>query len=357
MAVKYKKRADGRYQLSVMVGYNPDGKPKRKLVYGRTQSEVRDKANELRMQHSMGIELDNDITVAEWADTWLKTYKSGVEYNTFKMYSFMVNKYVKKKLGGMKLKDVKTAHLQQIENDNKDKSWVVKKFRLTTRQMLEQAANNDLITKNPAKGVKLPTFKEKNKKRAFTDDETSKIRDLNLKPMDKCFIMVLLYTGMRRGEALALGKNAIDENFTQITVDKTVIFKVNASEIKHPKTAAGVRTIPILAPLKEVLRDYVGSIETDLLFPATSGGTMSETAYRHMWRRFCKAMGTTEITAHIFRHNFATILYNAGVDVKTAQAIMGHSSITVMMDIYTHLSDKNKSDARDKLNIFLAKAD
>ena len=358
MAAKYKKRADGRYQLSVMVGYTPEGKPKRKLVYGKTQSEVRDKANELRMQHNMGIELDNDITVADWAETWLKAYKSGVEYNTLYAYSFIVKNYVIKTLGGMKLKDIKTAHLQQIVNSNKDKSWVVKNFKLTVNQMFEQAAINDLIVKNPAKGIKLPMFKGKSKKRAFTDDEVAKICSLELKPMDKCFIMLLLYTGMRKGEALALGKSSIDENFTMITVDKTVIFKANASEIKgNPKTAAGIRTIPILAPLKNVLRDYVESLGTELLFPSMTGGTMSDTAYRHMWRRFCKAMGTDEITAHIFRHNFATILYNAGVDVKAAQSILGHSSITVTMDIYTHLSDKNKSDAMDKLNIFLAKSD
>ena len=270
------------------------------------------------------------------------------------MYSFIVKKYIKGKIGGLRLRDVKTAHLQQIVNDNNNKSWIVKKFKLTANQMFEQAANNDLIAKNPARGITLPMLKEKSKKRAFTDDETSRIRNLDLKLMDKCFIMVLLYTGMRKGEALALDKSSIDKDFTHILVNKTVIFKVNASEIKHnPKTVTGVRTIPILDPLKDILREYVESINTQLLFPSVYGGTMSDTAYRHMWRRFCKAMGTTEITAHIFRHNFATILYNAGVDVKAAQAILGHSSIAVTMDIYTHLSDKNKGEATNKLNSFL----
>ena len=353
-----KKRPDGRYQLSVMIGYSADGKPKRKLVYGKTQREVKEKANELRLQHSMGIELDNDITVGEWAETWLRTYKSGVEYNTIKMYRFIVENYVKKNLGTMKLRDIKTAHLQKIINDNSDKSWICKKFRLTVTQILEQATINDLIIKNPAKGIILPSFTNRSKKRAFSDCEMEKIKSLPLNAKDKCFIMLLLYTGMRKSEALAITKSDIDFNAGCITVDKTVVFKVNQSEIKNnPKTKAGIRTIPLLTPLKEVLFPYVESINTDLLFPAKNGKTMSETSYRRMWQRFCTAMGATEITAHFFRHNFATILYNAGVDVKAAQSILGHSSIAITMDIYTHLGAKNKEEAANKLNDFLTKFD
>lgn len=355
MPAKMKKRPDGRYQISVMVGYNADGSPKRKLVYGRTQTEVQAKANDLRMQHNMGLALDSDITVAEWADAWLRTYKSGVEYNTLKMYSFIAAKYVKEPLGGMKLRDVKTAHLQRIVNESADKHWIVTKFRLTVRQMFGQALNNDLIPKNPASGITLPINQQQSRKRSLTDGEVARICGLQMDDRDKCFILVLLYTGMRKSEALALTKDSISEDFAHITVDKTVIFKVNASEIKpNPKTSAGARTIPILAPLKDALRNYVDSIETNLLFPSATGGTMSDTAYRHMWRRFCKAMGTDEITAHIFRHNFATILYNAGVDVKAAQSILGHSSIAVTMDVYTHLGQRNKLEAAEKLNEFLA---
>jgi len=350
-----KRRADGRYQLSVMVGYGADGKPKRKLVYGKTQKEVKDKASDLRMQCNMGIELDNDITLGEWAEIWLRTYKSGVEYNTVRMYSYITDNYVKKTLGHVKLKDVKTAHLQKIINDNSQKSWVCKKFRLTATQMLEQAAINDLIVRNPARGIVLPAFTKQSQKRAFTDDEMERVKSLPLNDKDKCFIMVLLYTGMRKGEALALSMGDIDIAAGQITVDKTAIFKANQSYIKNnPKTKAGVRVIPLLKPLRDILEPYIESIDTDFIFPAVDGGTMSETAYRHMWRRFCAAMGTTEITAHFFRHNFATMLYNAGVDVKAAQSILGHSSIAVTMDIYTHLGAKNQDAAAGKLNDFLS---
>lgn len=353
-----KKRPDGRYQLSIMIGYNADGKPKRKLVYSKTQREVKEKANELRLQHSMGIELDNDITVGEWAETWLRTYKSGVEYSTREMYAKVIKNYVVKTLGGMKLKDIKLAHLQKIINENSHKERTIKIFSITINQMLEQAVINDLIVKNPARGMKLPTSQKTISKRALTSEEMEKIKTLQLSAKDKCFVMLLLYTGMRKSEALAITKSDINSEDMLITINKTLVFKVNQSEIKHnPKTKAGVRIVPILAPLKDILGQYIESISTDLLFPASDGGTMSDTGYRRMWQRFCTAMGTKEITAHMFRHNYATILYNAGIDVKAAQTFLGHSSISVTMDIYTHLGEKNRDEATDKLNAFLTNID
>ncbi|MCL2526961.1 MAG: site-specific integrase [Defluviitaleaceae bacterium] len=349
-----KKRPDGRYQLSIMIGYNADGKPKRKLIYGKTQKEVKERANELRLQYSMGLEVDSDITVGEWAKTWLNTYKTNVEYNTHTMYGDTLRLYVIAPLGNLKLKDLKTAHLQKIVNDNSHKPRTVKIFALTVNQMLEQAVINDLILKNQALGIHLPPVTPKKEKRALTAEEFENIKALSLDIKTRCFVFLLLYTGMRRGEALAITKDDIDWSRMEISVNKSIIFKVNKSEIKYnPKTKAGLRAIPILAPLQSILREYVNSIDSQLLFVSQDGETMTKTGYRYMWSKFEKAIGTKDITAHIFRHNYATLLYNAGVDIKSAQVILGHSSIGITMDIYTHLDNRNKEATAEKLNDFL----
>lgn len=144
------------------------------------------------MQHSMGLFIDNDMTVGEWADTWIKTYKSGVGYNTRKMYEDTVRIYVTQTIGHIKLKDLKTAHLQKIINDNSSKARTLEIFKLTATQMLNQAVANDLIVKNQALGVKLPVSLAVSKKRALTEDETEKIKNLVLDAKAKCFIMTLL---------------------------------------------------------------------------------------------------------------------------------------------------------------------
>ena len=142
-----KKRADGRYQLSIMIGYNENGTPKRKVVYGKTQKELKDKASELRMQYNQGLKLDNNVTIGEWAEIWLKTYKSGVEYKTLVMYTGIIKNYVSKYFSSMKLCDLKTAHLQKVVNDNSHKRHTMRQFKLTITQMMEQAILNDLVVK------------------------------------------------------------------------------------------------------------------------------------------------------------------------------------------------------------------
>jgi len=348
---KYTKRADGRYSTHVTIGTKSDGKPQRKTVYAKTIRELEENAAELRRQVGTGTVVSGGtITIGEWSDLWLNTYKNGVSYNTRRMYNFIVENYIKLPIGGMRLKDIKTIHLQCIINENQDKAETMKQFRLTVNQVFEQAIMNDMVVKNPAKGIRLPAIQKDTAKRALTEAESEKIRNAQLDTKTKCFVLLLMYTGLRKGEALALTKSDIDRNANTITINKSVIFKVNQSEIKDaPKTAAGNRSIPILSPLRGTLYGYIDTLDTEVLFATPSGTTLSDTAYRRMWAKFEEAIGTKEITAHIFRHNFATTLYYAGVDVKTAQAILGHKTIQVTMGIYTHLDTKQRNESIEKL--------
>jgi site-specific recombinase XerD len=120
----------------------------------------------------------NSITLGAWAKEWIDTYKIGVGYNTMYMYMYMykniVNNYIIEPLGHMKLQDIKTIHLQKVINENQEKSCTIEKFKITANQIFEQAINNDLIVKNPMKGVKIPVITKNTKKRALTESETEK---------------------------------------------------------------------------------------------------------------------------------------------------------------------------------------
>jgi len=131
MPAKYKKRADGRYCTHVVIGSKPDGAALRKTIYAKTIRELEEKVAVLRRQAGMGTVVnDGGITVNDWSDLWLTSSKSGVEYKTMEMYKLLVNNYVKKYIGFMKLRDVKTIHLQRVVNENQDKCWIIKKFKL-----------------------------------------------------------------------------------------------------------------------------------------------------------------------------------------------------------------------------------
>lgn len=232
------------------------------------------------------------------------------------------------------------------------------------RQIFSQAQESEYIYKNPAASIQLPK-QERKRKRALTSDEiTLFTTNPDLSADEKMFVFLILYCGLRRGEALALTVNDIDMDNKKIYVNKNLIFKGNDSEIKlSPKTDAGIRSVPIVNNLTDILTEYIAD-KHDCIFTMKSEKTMSKSSFRKFWERIMsktkayaertkKSLGDAA-TPHIFRHTYATSLYNAGIDVKTAQYLLGHSSIQVTLDIYTHLEKENIDKTQDILNNFFS---
>lgn len=372
-----KKRTDGRYKRSILIGYTEEGKEKRKYVYGTSKKEVEQKISEIRMQLERGVYIeDKNLTVGEWADKWLDTYKTGVQYNTFEMYAHIINLYIKPEVGNLPLTKLKTHHIQNIINKYAAKGLTrtLQQIKLTMNQIIKQAINNDLLYKNVAENVILPQI-DSRPKRSLTNDEKKLLEKADFTIKEKAFVYLLLYSGLRRGEALALTRNDIDFEKNVIRVNKTIIYKGNNAEIKNsPKTDAGNREIPILSNLKSILRDYIQSIQTIYSFTQNNGEIMSKSSFRRFWDGIMDKLNTAaggrnyisrnkgenkviaisqDITPHTFRHTYATMLYYAGVDIKTAQYLLGHSSIKVTMDIYTHIDKSQVKNTVSKLELFL----
>ena len=372
-----KKRADGRYKRSILIGYTEEGKEKRKYVYGTSKKEVEQKISEIRMQLERGVYIeDKNLTVGEWADKWLATYKTGVQYNTFEMYTHIISHYIKPEVGNLPLTKLKTHHIQNIINKYAAKGLTrtLQQIKLTMNQIIKQAINNDLLYKNVAENVTLPQI-DSHSKRSLTNEEKKLLEKADFTMKEKAFVSLLLYSGLRRGEALALTRNDIDFEKNVIRVNKTIIYKGNNAEIKNsPKTDAGNREIPILSNLKSILRDYIQSIQTIYSFTQNNGEIMSKSSFRRFWDGIMDKLNTAaggrnyisrnkgenkviaisqDITPHTFRHTYATMLYYAGVDIKTAQYLLGHSSIKVTMDIYTHIDKSQVKNTVSKLELFL----
>lgn len=365
---KRKKREDGRYQAYVFMGYKPDGKEKREYVYAYTEKELEKELLNLKIKLAKGEFVDNDtVTVEQWGKQWLEAYKSGKELRTWHMYDNVLRNHVFKELGHLRLVDVKPFHIQGLIN-NRHKAGLTKtltNIKLTLNQMFEQAIENELMIKNPAKKIELPS-KEKKEKKFLNSTELQLIEHADLTKKERAFVYLCLYAGLRRGEALALTKSDIKDGF--IKVRKTVIFNKNKGEIKpHPKSSAGLRDIPLAIKIKSFIESYAKGVKGIHLFqPETSEGVMTETAFRSMWacimRKINNAAGgnhkiiaVEKFTPHELRHTFATMLYYSKVGIKEAQYLMGHASADITLNIYTHLDKiKNSSMEIEKLNIYLS---
>lgn len=347
---KYKKRADGRYVTTIML--NLDGEKKKKYVYGKTIKEVDDKIAELRASANKGIVVDDRaVTVAEWAKLWLETYKRGkVEINTYKGYEYSVSAHIIPAIGDKRLSTVHRNELQKILNKLIDDGHTAtaKKVSITLGQMFRAAVEEQYIFNDVSSGLKLPTAVKK-EKRALSDEEIEQLQSAKLEPKQRAFVDTLLYTGLRRGEALALLPSDIDFVHKKIRVNKTLIFGSNQSTVKNcTKSAAGMRTLPLPDKLADSLRQIISD---DVLFPAVHGGYMSRGAFRRFWDRLHTMAGLgDDVTPHIFRHTYATKLFFGGVDVKTAQYLLGHSSVSVTLGIYTHLATPDSDEIGDKIN-------
>ncbi len=244
---------------------------------------------------------------------------------------------------------------------------VVNSIRSVYRMIFDHAIANDWARFNPVSSVKLPKGLKRGKRIAPTDDQIKAIFRSVDAPFG-LFPFLLLCTGLRKSEALALTWDDIDLNKKEISITKSLDYPTgSAPVIKSPKTDAGVRIVPIVDMLLEQLQQARNSATSDYLFPqpdsnraGKGGGLMSLRAYDGAWERYCAAAGLIEdgkpsVTAHNLRHGTATLMFELGVDELTAQRILGHSRVEITREIYTQLREAQNRKSIDRFNSGLAK--
>lgn len=369
---KKAKRSDGRYQVKASLGYDENGKRIQKIFYGSTQKEAMEKKNAY-LESIKQPTIDSDITVAEWAEKWLSAYASG-GYSSQQNHKSNVKKIVEA-MGKMRVADVKQVDIKSFAKkyEGHSKSFVAK-LRYDTQNIFKTARQNNLITSNPCDDVKWENAGE-GSHRAIEDWERKLITDYWFVSNAGTWAMLMLYAGMRPGEALSLKWKHISED--SITITDARHFEAGQPVFTEgkTKTKAGQRIVPIVPPLAPLLR--ARGADDDFVCKSATGKPITKSAYRKNWDSFMNrlenvlngrdhaALGVRkdiiegwkkmpEIHPYDLRHTYCSMLYDAGVDVKTAQYLMGHATLEVTLKIYTHLSEQKKERAYDKLIDFLS---
>ena len=372
---KRTKRADGRYQESVQIGRDPEtGKPIRKVFYGKTHAELDERVNAFKAELAAGLK-PNHITFSEYGAKWFNLTKQEKAMNTKRMYENVLRNHTNI-IGDMAVKDIRKSDILLQLNESAG-HYPTQEFMLTTfTQIFDCAIDDEIILRNPTRNIKLPSEPPKQERRQLTRFELDCIAAADLNPEERCYTSLLLYTGMRRCEIFALTKADINLRRKQIQVNKAVKYYGSSTEISEPKSAAGFREIPILDALLPDLKQYMKSIDTEYLFVGKDRAKV-KTDYetRVLWNSIYKKMNTAAIerikagngpdvinlldpmqgiTPHYFRHNFATTLYYAGADAKSAAKLLGHANVSMTLDVYTHLDAERLHETADKLNQYLS---
>jgi integrase len=377
-----KRRTDGRYQKNISIGYDKDGRRTFKTVYGKTVKEIERKERELKNNMDLGVSAsDEALTVGEWALEWLQTYQKNKTYNTYDMYKNSVKRHVIPNLGKHKLSDINSTVIGKVVNDYvaKDNIRTAEIFKLTMNLLMRQAYDDGYVKKLVNCRVKIKR-EEVQEKKPLSEEQVNIVKTANLNQSQRIFTELLFCTGVRRGEALALTKSDINFQKGCLTINKNLVFAGSTTQVKSPKSKAGYRELPLPQKFLRELYQYCSTLQGEILFPMRNGEYMTSSSFSKFWKGIIKElqinadmfnqelkekcpwsteeeMVKIDFSPHNFRHTYATNLFYAGVSPKVAQYLLGHSSIQVTLDIYTHLEkEKICESERDKIFDYIEKA-
>ena len=333
---------------------------KQYVATGKTELEAMTKLAEKIAQAKRGEEtLSGSITVNDWFKQWVEIYKASKKMTdkSLGMYHEKYNGYIKPRIGSMKLRDVTEVQLQRILNEQRGMSYShCQKLRMVMQQMFKRARRSRLIVYDPAEGLELPQS-EKKSRRSITDEERKAILAVAETSRSGLWILTLLYTGMRPGEAAALKWADVDFTANEIFVH-TARESGKNKILKAPKTDAGIRVIPIHADLAPKLKQAKGKRKAkDFVFVSQYGNQLNENSVRRLWTGFKRELNlylgaktyrnkivkpavAADLTPYCLRHTFCTDLQKAGVPINVAKELMGHSDIQTTANIYTHKDTK-----------------
>lgn len=291
---------------------------------------------------------------SKWSLEWIEFHRSKVKLSTYKMYLFKVQK-LNEFFGTQNISEISTMDIQKYLNylaqDKKLSASTVKKYRITLTNIFNYAINNCEIDKNPCSLSDIPKTIEKPPRRALTESEIKTVYQYSKNNLKYIYPVVLLYTGLRRSECLALKWEDFDFKNKRIHIYKVVLFDRSIPFVEYKlKNGSKERYIPLPTALEKLLKKVKQS--TGWLFTDENNSLLTESKVDMQWRDFLKNTHL-KITQHMTRHTYATMLYYAGVDVKTAQQFLGHKHITTLLDIYTHLDNENLKMAAQKFDKYL----
>lgn len=351
-----------RYDGKDYVGYCKTSK--------QAEKELSDKRYEV--EHGMYCKEEN-ITFDSWFNTWINTYKTNCKESTLNQYMNSYKRYIKPEFGKRKIKLLRTEQLQAFSNRmaSKYSATVFRECNFLLYDALQQAVKSRIINRNPMEFVNMPKTKERKKKGALSaDQQRAFLNEAKSCEYYRLFKLSTL-TGMRIGEIIGLQWSDVDFKNREIHITHTMSFISGKGQyLDTPKSKASQRTIPMIESAYTLLKEQrveqlkkklelgqywapAAGME-NLVFTSQNGTAIYDTNIRTAMRRICDKLNDQGIdryncTFHTLRHCFATRCIENGMEPKTLQTILGHTTLAMTMDLYCDVMEQTKKDAMHKI--------
>ena len=334
------KRADGRWceKISENGIYT--------YIYAKSERELIKKLRERDHTRSHGDWFEE--VAADWKEEHFKTLKP----QSCKPYNGAYNRALTH-LSGFRINDITKEHILKILDEMRRQDFAKKTVAtqlLVLNLIFKYAKFNDRGSNNPCELIDPPKNLKKTKREMPSEKDIQKIIDNVDSDPFGLFAYFLYYTGCRFGEALAIQGRDIDLKNNEIRIEKSIYFD-NGAKLGTPKTESGNRTVPLIDCLKAHLpklkkNQYLFSHLEDRSEPFTQKRIFTQ------WKKYQERLDLS-CTPHQLRHGFATLLFEAGFEAKDAQIILGHATMEMTMDIYTHITASRAKTNATKLNDFI----
>lgn len=360
-----RKKSENSYEVRV----KHDGKTY--YEYASTITEAKKKRVDLKYQLTHGTYIKPaTYTFDEWFNFWIKNYKeNSVKIGTIQTYKNYYNSCVKERFGDVKIDKIKGADIQAFYNDLTKKGRKLSTIKVVKAFMsscLKQAVKDELIARNPFDATSLPRKAGDTMGRtAMTREEQELFMEYAKESFLYNLFAVMLRTGMRSGEVRDLRWNDIDKKQNVIHVTRTLQYINGVGFIDDaPKTKTSIRDIPLTAEVLKLLenqKNYWGFKVEKIdryLFCDADGNPVNVHLLQAEIDKTIKRIHEDgkefpRITSHVFRHTFATRAIEAGMQPQVLKTIMGHSSLAMTMDLYSHVLPDTKAEEMQKIaNVF-----
>lgn len=372
MAGQIIKRGENTWFVRLEKRYS-DGKRKSfcKTVKG-TKKDAQKVLNEILRNDDLGM-LGNSQkqTLNEYLNFWLESIaKPRLSYRSFKDYGDMMERYVRKSLGHIKLADLKAAHIQKLYSEMQGRGLSPRIVRYThaiLSSALKKAVELDILPRNVAKFVQLPKQTRKEMDVLSKDEAVQFLQSLNGERFATVFSFALA-TGMRVQEYLGLQWKDIDFERNTATVQRAIVWhrKGGGWRFSQPKTAKSRRNIPLPLEVIKSLRTHrkqqleerlkLGSAwnDFDLVFSSEIGTPLNPPNVTRAFKKILeKAEIRTSIRLYDLRHTTATLLLQAGINPKVVSERLGHATVVLTLDVYSHVLPNMQEEATEKLEAMI----
>ncbi|MED2940700.1 tyrosine-type recombinase/integrase [Cytobacillus horneckiae] len=357
---KYKTKQGDKWMFKLTVGIDPEtGKKLMTTRRGfKTKKEAQAAYMKLKQEIDSGLLSKQSLlfedVFKEWWDIHSKTVKPSTKYSKISKFQ----KHILPRFGKLKMKDITKGYCQRVINEIAKEIDSVNDIKIQANLVFKYAVKMDYILKNPMEYVTIPKKEEsflaneEDERNYWTKDEVKQFLKLAKEHMSKQYFMMfylLIYTGMRKGELIALTWDDINLNEQTININKTMFFEKGKEIIQTAKKYASNRVIDIDTHTTKLLSNWKVKQKESLL----ADGITTKPQYvlfrsdlrplrlaypNELLNSFITVYDLHRITIHGLRHTHASMLFEAGASIKEVQARLGHKDIQTTMNVYTHVT-------------------